>query len=132
MGLLKIHNGSAALQLIRNGDEKWQGNRRAHSMIVLKRKSTLEFKARLVLRGDTVLESEVSSPSASTACRGSVQCALSMATIFSLSVSIIDVSQAFLQSDEMAHKDKVVVAVPSYISLPGPETLKRMRKLAFQ
>lgn len=31
---------------------------------------------------------------------------------------------SFLQSDEMARKGKVVVALPSYIELPDPRTLK--------
>ena len=100
-GLLRVHNGQAALELTTNQDGRWQTNRRIHSMIVTKRKSTMEFKARLVLRGDTISEQDTAFASAPTACRGSISMLLTWAVIFRLSAYMVDISQAFLQADEM-------------------------------
>ena len=79
----------------------------------------------MVLRGDTISESDVSFASAPTAGRYSVFTVLTMATLFRMSLSMIDISQAFLQSDELSHADKVLTAVPPYIRLPNPDRLKR-------
>ena len=50
-GLLLVRYGQSALELTTSADSRWRGNARVHSTIVTKRKSTSEFKARLVLRG---------------------------------------------------------------------------------
>ena len=97
-------------------------------MFAVKRKSTLEFKSMLVLRGDAVSESDVSFASAPTAGRCSVFTVLTMATIHRMSISMIDISQAFLQSDELSKEDKVATTVPSYVCLPRIENLKKREK----
>ena len=111
-GLLKIHNGQSSLELTTDQDIRWKYNRKVHSMVVMKRKSTLEFKARLVLRGDQVSEQDMAFVSAPTACRGSVQALIMMNVIFGLSIFMVDISQAFLQSDELSSRDKMVITVP--------------------
>ena len=92
---------------------------------MLKRKLPKNTSHVLVLRGDTISESDVSFASAPTAGRYSVFTVLTMATLFRMSLSMIDISQAFLQSDELSHADKVLTAVPPYIRLPNPDRLKR-------
>ena len=124
-GLLKINRGQTALELFRGDDPKWRRNRGIFSMFVVKRKSTLGFKSRLVLRGDTISGSDVSFASAPTAGRCSVFAVLSMATIHQMSISMIDISHAFLLIDELPKEGKVVTAAPSYVCLPRIENLKR-------
>ena len=123
--LLKIHNGKAALQLIDQKDSAFKNNRRIFSMIVLKKKTTNEFKARLVLRGDTIAESETAFSSAPTTGRHSVAMLLLLATFFGWKVSSIDATQAFLQSDDLQQDDKQVAILPPYISIKMPRMLKK-------
>ena len=125
MGLLKIHNGQAALELTSDRDMRWKKNRRIYSMIVMKRKSTAEFKARLVLRGDTISEQDTAFASAPTACRGSVHMLLTLNMLFGLSIFMVDISQAFLQADELSREDKLITTVPPYVLLPNPDVLPR-------
>ena len=127
LGLLKVHNGQAALELITNHDDRWKRNRRIHSLIITKRKTTSEFKARLVLRGDTVSEQDTAFASAPTACRGSVHTLLMLNVTFNLAVYMVDISQAFLQADEMAASDKLITSVPPYVILPDPKKLPRCK-----
>ena len=124
-GLMRIHNGQAALELTEDTEIKWKKNRRVFSMIVMKRKSASEFKARLVLRGDTISEEDSAFASAPTACRGSVPMLLTWAVTFRLSVFMVDISQAFLQADELSPTDKIVTTVPPYIKLPNPREMPR-------
>ena len=94
-------------------------------MIVLKKKNTNEFKARLALRGDTISESETAFSSAPTTGRGSVSMLITMATIFGWQLASIDVSQAFLQADDLQQEDKFYVILPPYITIRSPEFLKK-------
>ena len=125
LGLLKIHNGKAALELTTERDERWTYNKRVYSMIVMKRKSTLEFKARLVLRGDTVSEQDMAFTSAPTACLGSVATLITLNVIFGLSLHMVDISQAFLQADELVDGDKMITTVPPYVLLPDAGKLDK-------
>ena len=124
-GLLKVHNGQAALELTSERDPRWRKNRRVHSMIVTKRKSTSEFKARLVLRGDTISEQDTAFASAPTACRGSVPMLLTWAVVFELAVYMVDISQAFLQADELAVAGKMITTVPPFVILPDVNAMPK-------
>ena len=53
---MKLHIGKSALQIASQDDKRVRNNRRIFSTIVLKKKNTNEFNARLVVRGDTVSE----------------------------------------------------------------------------
>ena len=125
MGLLKIHNGQAALELTTNQDMRWKRNIKVRSTIAMKRKSMSEFKARLVLRGDQVSEQDTAFASASTACRGSMAMLLAMNVLFRFHIYMVDISQAFLQADERSWEDKTVTTVPPYVVFPGPSRLRR-------
>ena len=116
--LLHIRQGSTALELVTTSDKRWKSNKRLHTMIVIRKKTNAEFTPRLVIRGDTHAKEEVECSSAPTAFRGSIQTAISLATLCGLQVSVLDVSQAFLQSDEPSGGDKVYVAVPPFVTLP--------------
>ena len=94
-------------------------------MIVMKRKSTMEFKARLVLRGDTLSEQDMAFASAPTACRGSMATLITMNMIFGLSLHMVDISQAFLQADELVDRDKLMTTVPPYVVLPDIREMKK-------
>ena len=84
-----------------------------------------------MLRGDTVSEEEVSFASAPTAFRGSVQMILTTTAVFHLSLFVLDVSQEFLQSDELCEADKYVTSVPPFVSLPHPNDVPRCSTTGF-
>ena len=91
----------------------------------MKRKSTLEFKARMVLRGDTLSEQDMAFTSAPTACRGSVATVIMMNVLFGLSLYMVDISQAFLQADELVDRDKLITTVPPYVVPPEAHKMRK-------
>ena len=93
-------------------------------MIVLKKKSTNEFKARLVVRGDTMSEAETAFSSAPTTGRGSVAMLLVLETFSKRNIATIDVTQAFLQFDDLKKDDKLFVILPPYIAIKDPTQMK--------
>ena len=50
---------------------------------------------------------------------------LTMNMLFHLSLYMVDISQAFLQADELSWEDKMVTTVPPYVVLPDPNRLHR-------
>ena len=112
--LVNISRGKAATELTSGRDGRWKGCKRAHIMIITKRKSTREYKARIVLTGDTISEKDVAFSSAPTVSRGSIQCALTTASLYGLTISVLDASQSFLQSDDLCLQDKCQAAAPPF------------------
>ena len=95
LGLVNIARGKAALELTSGRDERWKGCKRSHILIIKKRKSARDYRSTLVLRGDAVREQDVAFTSAPTASRGSIQCVLTMAALYGLTLGVLDAPQAF-------------------------------------
>ena len=94
IGLLKLRRGKPALEAIAKQDERRRRNRRVLITIAMEQKSTIEFKSRLVLRGDMLIGPDVEFSSAPTSRGESVQSSLSIATAFRLRICTVDVSQS--------------------------------------
>ena len=127
LGMVNISRGKAAFRLTSGRDERWKGCKRAHSMIIMKRKSAREYKARLLLMGDTISEQDVAFSSAPTASRGSIKCALTMDALYGLTLSVSDASQAFSQSDDLCLNDKCSTDVAPFVILPDIASLGNAR-----
>ena len=76
------------------------------------------FKARICLRGDMIHHLGEFSTSAPTAARVSPRLLTTISRIYDWEVSLVDISQAFLQSDLLIPSQRVLLVPPPYIPCP--------------
>ena len=101
-----------------NKKDEYKKLPRIHSTMVVKRKSTLKFKARRCARGDMLSADAPLNYSSPTATRVSPRMILAIHVSFSFSIGIVDIASAFIQSN-MVEKDKRLITIsPYYIPFP--------------
>ena len=111
-------NGQSALVEVDLKDPALVKLPKVFTTIVVKRKATGIFKARLVLRGDMAPTATQQFMSAPTAARSMVRIVLSLASNLRLTLGTVDASQAFLQSDVVHPSERMVAISPRWIPLP--------------
>ena len=121
--LVKDAKGQSALKEIELRDPRFAHLPKVFTTIVIKRKSSGIFKARLVLRGDMVPIAMQQFLSAPTAARCMVRIVLSIASTMRFRVGTVDVSMAFLQADIVNPEERIVAILPSWIPLPWSGTI---------
>ena len=98
--------------------EEYKRIPRIHSTMVIKRKSTHKFKARLCARGDMLMADAPLMYSSPTVHRVSPRMILAIAVTLSLSIGIVDITSAFIQSNLVEKSKRIIILPPHYIPLP--------------
>ena len=88
------------------------------STMVVKRKSTNTFKARLCVRGDLLAPDIPLDFASPTVSRASPRLILTISTILKMTLGIIDISSAFTQSELVAPEHRILITMPWYVPLP--------------
>ena len=104
-------------------DMQYRNVQRAHSTLVIKRKSVGIYKGRLRIRGDTVPTTQKAPISIPTANRCGVRliCLISSQTRWA--VHALDVSQAFSQAGHVNRAGSAILIHPPMVKLPRGESL---------
>ena len=116
-GILRAHIGKSALQLVPRQDSKWAKQRRIHIAISLKKRLRTNLK-RSYVASETRFRSLTSLSPSPTTCRGSVSMLLTFASFPWRRLSCVDITHAFLQSDDWSGRDEMFVA-PLYFYRPS-------------
>ena len=111
-------NGLPTLITAKSNDARTKGLKRLFTTMVVKRKSTLQYKARLCLRGDLRKPEVPLDFSAPTASRCSPRLILSLSVNLPLAVGLLDISSAFTQSNLLGKSQRCLLVAPWYIPLP--------------
>ena len=107
-----------AMVVVSLSDSRFKSAPRIHSTLVAKRKSAGVYKGRMCARGGSIPLTHTSFTSSPTARRCGVKIICMVAVLYSFEVRSLDVSQAFLQSDNIAESDRRVVIPPIMVKLP--------------
>ena len=99
-------------------DPRFRNVPRVQSTLVVKRKSVNQYKGRLCVRGDTIPLNTTAFISSPTVHRSGVKVICAIAAQMLWTIHSIDISQAFLQSSNLNHKDRVIVLPPNMIQMP--------------
>ena len=91
---------------------------RVFSTIIVKRKSIDLYKGRICTRGDLVPLANVAFVSSPTANRCCVRIVITIAPIMAWGIKALDISQAFLQADNLNERDRIVIIPPPMIVPP--------------
>ena len=91
---------------------------RIHSTMIVKRKTTLQYKARLCARGDMLANDTPLLYSSPTVSRVSPRMILSIAVTFSFTIGMVDITSAFIQSHLIEKEKRLIIIPPYYIPLP--------------
>ena len=128
-GLLTCdETGRAALEVVDRFNNEYRNIPFIRSAMIVRLKTLNKYKARLCCRGDTVIaQSRVSAPTPHRAC---IKLFLAMCAAAGLGLASVDVSQAFLQSGNVAAGGKYLVEIPDYVMIPWQEnrTLRRKKE----
>ena len=118
--LLTPHGqGPPAMLEINMDDVEYKGIARAHSTLVVKRKSFGVYKGRLCVRGDTVPIAQMAFVSSPAANRCGVEIICLVASKTQWRVHALDVSQAFLQVGNLQPNDRAIAIPPQRFSYHG-------------
>ena len=110
------NTGVCPLKLVHKDDLESRGKKRILSTMVVRRKSSMKIKARLCLRGDTLISFD---PTCSpTPYRSALRTILMLASAAEMKIATLDVSQAFIQASRVAVEDQLLIRVPWYIIMP--------------
>ena len=116
--LMPDSNKIPGLLVVDYNREEYKHIPRIHSTMIVKRKSTLKFKARLCARGDMLFSDAPLLYSSPTVSRVSPRMILSIAVTYSFSIGIVDITSAFIQSNLVEKSKRLVIIPPYYIPLP--------------
>ena len=86
--------------------------------MIAKRKTTLQYKARLCARGDMIANDTPLLYSSPTVSRVSPRMILSIAATLSLTIGIVDITSALIQSHLIEKEKRLVIIPPYYIPPP--------------
>ena len=111
-------SGVPSLAAVSLQDARFRKIPKAHSTLIAKRKNPSLFKARLCVRGDQIRHINEFSTSAPTASRISSKLLLTVSRVFEWPISLVDISQAFLQSDLLSPDNRLLIFPPDYIPCP--------------
>ena len=107
-----------AMVVVSLNDSRFKNIPKIYSTLVVKRKSVGVYKGRLCARGDSIPLTHTSFTSSPTVHRCGVKIMCMIAVLFSFQMRSLDVSQAFLQSDNLAESDRCIVIPPNMVKLP--------------
>ena len=99
-------------------DSRFRSVPRIRSTLVVKRKSIGIYKGRLCARGDSVPLTHTPFTSSPTVHRCGTKLVLTVAAMGNFEIHSVDVSQAFLQSDNLAESDRCIVIPPVMVPMP--------------
>ena len=117
--LLRSEKGAPPAMLeVSLSDPRYTHLPRVPSTLVVKRKSVALYKGRLCTRGDVVPLTVTGFMSSPTAHRSAVKIVLTLAASLHWSIRALDISQAFLQSENLRESDRMVVIPPPMVTLP--------------
>ena len=116
--LLPDTNKIPGLVVVDYKQEEYRRLPRIHATMVVKRKSTLKFKARLCARGDMLSSDAPLIYSSPTVSRVSPRMILSIAITLSLDIGIVDITSAFIQSNMVEKSSRLIIIPPYYVPLP--------------
>ena len=111
---------------IRLDDPRYAKLPRVPSTLVIKRKTVDLYKGRLCTRGDVVPLSVTGFVSSPTVHRSSIKLICSLAVALKWNVRALDISQAFLQSENLRPESRMVVIPPPMVTLPWTGSLPPM------
>ena len=121
-GLLKNDSqGRSALMVVNRLDPQYKNWPLVRSTLVVRWKGPLRAKARLCIRGDLMpIRDPVSAP---TPFRSSMKIFLAISAACGFSIVSMDISQAFIQADELNPRDQLLLSPPDCITLPWNHTV---------
>ena len=99
-------------------DSRFKNIPRIRATLVAKRKSVGIYKGRLCARGDSVPLTHTPFTSSPTVSRCGSKLVVMIAAMLNFDIHSVDVSQAFLQSDNLAESDRCIIIPPSMIPMP--------------
>ena len=109
-------DGIQPLKLVHKNDDEAKGKRKILPTMAVRRKSTTKIKARMCLRGDTLVNFD---PTCSpTPYRSALRSVLMLAAASQMKIATLDVSQAFIQASRVAAEDQLLIRVPWYVIIP--------------
>ena len=116
-GLLQTDkSGRAALLVVNRFEEEYRKWPLIRSTLVVRWKGPLRAKARLCIRGDLMpIRDQLSAP---TPFRSPMKIVMAICAACNFSIVSMDISQAFIQADELNKKDQLLLVAPSCICLP--------------
>ena len=118
-GLLQPDStGQPGLKLVKLDDPSIRSLPKVFTTIVVKRKSCGNMKARIVIRGDQVPLCSQAFLSAPTAAQPMLNIILSVAITYDFKVGMVDISQAFIQSEIVHPDERIVIMLPKWIPMP--------------
>ena len=91
--------------------------------MVVKRKSTLKFKARPCARGDMLTEDAPLNYSSPTVARVSPRMILAIDVSLSFNIGIVDIASASIQSNMVEKSKRLIIIPPYYIPLPWADKI---------
>ena len=118
--LAKDNAGIPIGELIWLSDERFTKLPKVRTTMVTKLKANGVFKSRICLRGDTMPMIHQQFASAPTVRKEYLRLFCSLFVNISTMIWLqVDISKAFLQSDYLHPKDKVIALLPEYVGLTG-------------
>ena len=120
-GLLRSQNNvTPSLEIARCYEGRYKAMDKIRMTLLVKLKAGHKYKARLCLRGDLESLMKVSFSSAPTVSREMLKILMSiLANSPGFTCASLDISQAFIQADEVADSDQVIGIPPDCIRLEG-------------
>ena len=101
---------------------------RLHTTMVVKRKSSAIYKARMCIRGDLWKPDVPLDFSAPAVLRCSPKLLLSISLSYGFTVGIVDISSAFIQASLVSEKDRFISIPPWYVKMPWSGALNYPEK----